>query len=146
MCAFGGALTQRTIGRAARGNYINYRQLDGNTLIANAGAGAFAIATGDSGRYTTDQTPPANETAFGATGTAWGQGEGNWLAGDEFSVMHTIDVADVAVIGMAVDHSAVSLVGKRVNGGNFEIDLFNRGATATGSITLALLYLTTLIQ
>jgi hypothetical protein len=127
--AFGGAAVQNPIGEGARGR--NILEITGLTL--GAPAGAFNIANADSGRLTTDQTPPANETAVGAT---FGPGEGAWTQDDVDAVTVVIHNAVVAA------NVRVELNGKNLTAGNLEVDIHapDAGGSAPGAVTLRLIY------
>ena len=130
--AFGGALTSTVIGPAAGPNAVI---LAGNTLAANVGA--FAIGAADSGRYTTDQTPPANETAIPG---AFGPGEGAWTQADVDAVMVTIDNAVVAA------NTRLGLAAKSLVAGNLNIDIHSLEVGIPGASTVTLQLLHTLVR
>ena len=125
--AFGGAAVQNLVGQAARG--VNILEVTGLTLGANVGA--FAIGAADSGRLTTDQTPPANETAAGLT---FGPGEGNWTQDDVDAVTVVIENAVV------VANARVGLAAKNLTAGNLEVDVHSLELGILGAVTLRLVY------
>lgn len=130
--AFGGVTTCISAGKAADGFWKNRAQFAGLTLAGRVGA--FAIAAADSGRLTTDQTPPANETAItpAAGAPVFGPGPGLWLAGDQLPVNVTILPSDdAALVGGANAASDVRCVAQAIAGSaDLNLDFHNVGAGA----------------
>jgi hypothetical protein len=137
--AFGGALVNNAPPTGE--TFVNRLVLTGVTLAARAGVPDITAA--DTGRLTTDTTPPANESSIVNLGT-FGPGEGNWIAGDQNRVrvvIHDLNaLAQVAVTGAT---SRVYVSGRAVvAGGNLNVTIHNHGAqaTAVGGLRIELDY------
>jgi len=129
--AFGGAVVNNFIQQneagTARGN--NILEITGVTL--GVVAGAYNIANADSGRLTTDSTPPANEDAISPL---FGPGMGNWLQEDVDAVTALVYNAVVAA------NVRVGLVAKNLTTGNLEVDIHSVEAGNPVGVTIRLIY------
>jgi hypothetical protein len=126
--AFGGALVNNAPPTGE--TFVNRIVLTGVTLDARIGAPAIAAA--DTGRLTTDTTPPANETSIAGLGL-FGRREGNWRAGDQNRVRCVIHDLNDAAQGGAGETSLVYQAAIAIAaGGNLNVTLHNHGAQNVG--------------
>jgi len=122
--------------------FRNYLILDGLFLLPLTNFPADP-ANADCGELTTSLTPTASQTQIPTSWTGGLRAPGQWLAGDENSVV-PLDVKRVSPDGEIGMHSVVRGY-PQVVAGNLVIRYVNLG-TATGPLRLTLLFLHSLIQ
>ncbi len=130
--AFGGVLAPFTPGSAGAASATG--SVTGGTLTQRVSTPL--AANGDTGVLTTG-TPGANQNQFPAN---FAKGAGNWVASDLNHVGVSVADAWQGPTGLAGAKSDVYVATTAIVGGNLVITIHNRGAVASGTLTVAATY------